>query len=272
MQELLVNLVLVLGLQAFTGLTGVLSFGHLAFAQIAAYAVALVTIPVATKATTLPDLPFGIDDVHVSSLATTVIAVAVATALGAIVGSPFARATGIAATMITLAVLFVVDSVVKNWQELTHGAGGLSGIPRHGSNVWLWLAVAGALVVLSALFRETHVGRFAIATREDEIAAPAIGIDLFWPRWTAWTLSITIVAVAARCGCRPWAARTRSSTRSTSACCCSPCSSSAGCARSPARSSARSSSPPATRSPARSATATRSPACPSCSSAGCCWP
>ena len=194
-QELLVNLVLVLGLQAFTGLTGVLSFGHLAFAQIAAYGAALVTIPVATKATSLPDLPFGIDDVHVGSLAATVIAVVVATASGAVVGIAVARATGIAATMITLAVLFVVDSVVKNWQELTRGAGGLSGVPRHGSNVWLWLAVAGALVVVS-LFRETRVGRFAIATREDEIAAPAIGIDLFWPRWTAWTLSIAIVAVA----------------------------------------------------------------------------
>jgi branched-chain amino acid transport system permease protein len=194
-QELLVNLVLVLGLQAFTGLTGVLSFGHLAFAQIAAYATALVAIPVATKATSLPDLPFGLADVHTGSLAATVVGVAVATVIGAVVGVAVARAGGLAATMITLAVLFVVDSVVKNWQELTRGAGGLSGVPRHTTNTWLWLAAAGALVVV-ALFRETRVGRFAIATREDEIAAPAIGIDLFWPRLVAWTVSVAIVALA----------------------------------------------------------------------------
>ncbi|MBA2387402.1 MAG: hypothetical protein H0V69_09960, partial [Acidimicrobiia bacterium] len=44
-QELLVNIVIVMGLQVFIGSTGILSFGHLAFAQIAAYGVALTAIP-----------------------------------------------------------------------------------------------------------------------------------------------------------------------------------------------------------------------------------
>ena len=52
-----------------------------------------------------------------------------------------------------------------------------------------------ALVVVT-WFRETRIGRFAVATREDEIAAPAIGIDRFWPRWAAWTLSIAVVGLA----------------------------------------------------------------------------
>ena len=134
---------LVLGLQAFTGSTGILSFGHLAFAQIAAYGTALVAIPVATKASTLPDLPFGLGDVELGSLGATVVGVVVAVVLGAVVGVAVARAGGLAATMITLAVLFVVDQGVKNWQELTRGAGGLSGVPRHGTNTWLWVAVLG---------------------------------------------------------------------------------------------------------------------------------
>jgi branched-chain amino acid transport system permease protein len=195
LQELLVNLVLVLGLQAFTGLTGILSFGHLAFAQLAAYGTALVAIPVATKATSLPNLPFGLGDVHLGSLAATVVGVLVAVVLGIVVGVAVARAGGLAATMITLAVLFVVDQVVKNWQELTKGAGGLSGVPRHTTNTWLWLAALLALIAVS-WFREIRAGRFAIATREDEIAAPAIGIDLFWPRFTAWMVSIAIVGLA----------------------------------------------------------------------------
>ena len=114
---------------------------------------------------------------------------------GAAVGVAVARAGGLAATMITLAVLFVVDQGVKNWQELTRGAGGLSGVPRLGTNTWLWVAVLVALVVVT-WFRETRLGRFAVATREDEIAAPAIGIDRFWPRWAAWTLSIAVVGLA----------------------------------------------------------------------------
>ena len=194
-QELLVNLLLVLGLQAFIGNTGILSFGHLAFAQIAAYGTALLAIPVATKASSLPDLPFGLGDVALSPVGATAVGVAVAVLAGAAVGVAVARAGGLAATMITLAVLFVVDQGVKNWQELTRGAGGLSGVPRLGTNTWLWVAVLVALVVVT-WFRETRLGRFAVATREDEIAAPAIGIDRFSPRWAAWTLSIAVVGLA----------------------------------------------------------------------------
>ncbi|HEX4980887.1 MAG TPA: hypothetical protein VFV63_04280, partial [Ilumatobacteraceae bacterium] len=77
-KELLVNLTLVLGLQVFMGNTGILSFGHLAFAQVAAYAVAICAIPVATKAQQLPDLPFGLGDVHLGALPATLVGVLVA--------------------------------------------------------------------------------------------------------------------------------------------------------------------------------------------------
>ena len=97
--------------------------------------------------------------------------------------------------MITLAVLFVVDQVVKNWTEVTRGAGGLSGVPRLGTDLWLWIAALGALLVANG-FHETRAGRFAAATREDEIAAPSIGIGLFAPRYVAWLVSIGVVAVA----------------------------------------------------------------------------
>ena len=194
-QELLVNLVLVMGLQIFIGSTGIVSFGHLAFAQIAAYAAALTTIPPAVKSSTLPDIPFGLGDVELGAFPATVVAVVIAMAFGAVFGVAIARAGGLAATMITLAGLFAVDQVVKNWQELTGGAGGLSGIPRLASNTWLWVAALGALFV-AHLFRETRSGRFAVAARDDEIAAPSIGINVFWGRWTAWVVSIGVVATA----------------------------------------------------------------------------
>ncbi|MGI8763201.1 MAG: branched-chain amino acid ABC transporter ATP-binding protein/permease [Ilumatobacteraceae bacterium] len=194
-QELLVNIVIVMGLQVFIGSTGILSFGHLAFAQIAAYGVALTAIPAATKVGTLPDIPFGLGDVELGPVGATVVAVVAATILGAVIGVAIARAGGLAATMITLAVLFAVDQVVKNWQEMTRGAGGLSSVPRLTTNTWLWLAALVALLV-AHVFRETRAGRFAVAARDDEIAAPAIGINVFWPRWTAWVVSVALVALA----------------------------------------------------------------------------
>jgi branched-chain amino acid transport system permease protein len=191
--EMLVNLVLVLGMQVFVGNTGVLSFGHLAFAQIAAYSAAIVAIPVAAKTKALPDIPFGLGDVHVGAFGSIVVALVVTTIIGAIVGVVVARAKGLAPTMITLAVLVVVEQVVKNWQDLTRGAGGLSGVPVIDSR-WLYLAAFIGLVVTCA-FQQSRLGRFAVATREDELAAPALGIRLFTARYGAWTWSMVLMGL-----------------------------------------------------------------------------
>jgi branched-chain amino acid transport system permease protein len=194
-KELLINLMLVLGLQVFIGNTGILSFGHLAFAQIAAYAVALLTIPVAVKSQQLPDIPFGLGSVNMGAFPATIVAIAVALIIGGLIGIAVVRAGGIAATMITLAVLFVVDQLVKNWQEMTKGAGGLSSVPTLSGTMWLWIGGVVGLFV-AHWFAETRQGRFSIATREDEIAAPALGIGLFSSRYAAWIVSMGLVGLA----------------------------------------------------------------------------
>src|SRR5690606_14308610 len=135
--------------------TGILSFGHLAFAQIAAYSVALLTIPVAVKSQQLPDMPFGLGSAHMAAFPATIVAIAVTLVVGGLIGVAVARAGGIAATMITLAVLFVVDQLVKNWQELTKGAGGLSGVPTLSGTMWLWVGGVVGLFV-AHWFAETR--------------------------------------------------------------------------------------------------------------------
>lgn len=192
--ELLVNLMLVMGMQVFVGNTGVLSFGHLAFAQIAGYTAAIVALPLASKAKVLADLPFGLGDVHLGALGAVIAAVLVALVVGALVGVAVARAHGLAPTMITLAVLVVVEQVVKNWKELTRGAGGLSGVPVVQGSAWLYMA-AFAAVLVACLFHESRIGRFAVATREDELAAPALGIRLFSARYSAWVVSIGVIGL-----------------------------------------------------------------------------
>jgi branched-chain amino acid transport system permease protein len=192
--EMLANFILVLGIQVFIGNTGVLSFGHMAFAQIAAYATAVVAIPLLAKGKALPDIPFGLHTVHMGPVGATVFAVVVTTVIGALLGIAVCRANGLAPTMITLALLFVVDQLVKNWKELTRGAGGLSGIPIIHGNGWLYLGAFIALVT-AAFFQEMRIGRFAIATREDELAAPALGIRIFTSRYAAWVVSIALTAL-----------------------------------------------------------------------------
>ncbi len=66
-------------------------------------------------------MPLGLGDVELGPFGAMVVGVVVAVAAGALVGVAVARAGGLAATMITLAMLFVVDQMVKNWTELTRG-------------------------------------------------------------------------------------------------------------------------------------------------------
>ena len=192
--DMLVNLVIVLGLQVFVGNTGVLSFGHIGFVEIAAYTTALVAIPAASKASQLADAPWGIVDVELAPFVATVLAVLVTVAIGAVIGIAIARAGGLAATMITLAILFVTDQVVKNWDDLTKGATGLKDVPRLESR-WLLYAAAFLGLLVAHFFQETRIGRFAIATREDELAAPALGVRTSTSRYAAWLVSIALVAL-----------------------------------------------------------------------------
>ena len=192
--DALINLVIVIGLQIFIGNTGVLSFGHLAFGSIAAYTTALLAVPATRKAALLPNAPWGIQDIEINVLVATLLGVAAALVIGAILGLVMARTSGLAATMITLAFLFVTEAVAENWIDLTNGAGSISSVPRLESRTWILLAVAVAIVVAAA-FRHSTVGRFAQAGREDELAAGAMGIDLRVTRFAALVVSAGLVGL-----------------------------------------------------------------------------
>lgn len=192
--ETLVTVVMVLGVQVFVGNTGVLSFGHLGFASLSAYVTALLAIPAAKKEALLPKAPWGIADVEIGIFWATVIGVAFAVVIGVLLGLVVSRTIGLAATMITLAFLFVVEAITKNWRDMTNGAGNLSGIPRLEGRVWV-LCLAAMAIVIAAWFRNTKAGRLAQATREDELAASAMGIRLAHPRLIALVLSAGLVGL-----------------------------------------------------------------------------
>jgi branched-chain amino acid transport system permease protein len=106
------------------------------------------------------------------------------------------RAPDVTATMITVAFLFVVHSLILNWIELTNGAGGMQGLTRLETRgpIYLGLVVA---VVGARLFKSTRAGRFASASAEDELAAGAAGINLVGPRTWALLGSAVLVGVGA---------------------------------------------------------------------------
>ncbi len=191
--DLFINMILVLGFQVFIGNTGVLSFGHLGIASVSAYTMALLAVPSDRKTVLLPNAPWGIPEIELSPLVATVIGVGAGLVVATLLGLVAARTSGLAATMITLAFLAIVRQVAENRKDLTGGAQNLSSIPRLDG--WTW-AVVGALVAvtIAVFFRSSKIGRLAVATREDELAAGAMGIEVFTPRLLAFIVSGGVVA------------------------------------------------------------------------------
>ena len=200
--QMLINAIMVIGLQIYIGNTGVLSFGHMGFAAISGYAFALLATTVERKARIVPDVPLGLDGVSLNPLAAGAAAVMITVVAGLVVGLGLARSGAksgaVAATVITLALLFMVHEVGGAYADLTGGRNGISFSVGRGldSRLWVYLALIAA-VVIARLFKSSRIGRMAQAAREDDLAARAMGINPARGQMAALILSVAVVSVAA---------------------------------------------------------------------------
>jgi branched-chain amino acid transport system permease protein len=192
--QMMVNLIIVVGLFVFVGGSGVISFGHIAFMALGAYTSALLTIPPQTKHLFLPNLPGFLAHAHLGTFSGIVLAAVVAGLFGLIVGMVLMRLVGIAAGIATFAVLVIVNTIASNWTNVTGAENPLVGIPATTSRA-VALLVCAIVMVCAALFTESRAGLRLRASREDEIAARAIGVNVWRDRVLAFTLSAACVGV-----------------------------------------------------------------------------
>ena len=200
--QMLINSIMVIGLQIYIGNTGVLSFGHMGFAAISGYAFALLATSVKSKERIVPDVPLGLDDVSLNPVAAAVAAVAITAVVGLVVGLGLsrsgARSGAVAATVITLALLFMVHEVGGAYADLTGGRNGIRFAVGRGldSRGWVYLALI-ASILAARFFKGSRIGRMAQAAREDDLAARAMGINPTRGQMVALVLSVAVVSVAA---------------------------------------------------------------------------
>ncbi|MEM8923697.1 MAG: branched-chain amino acid ABC transporter ATP-binding protein/permease [Actinomycetota bacterium] len=201
--RMLIDAIIVLGIQIYIGNTGVLSFGHIGFGAIAGYSFALLAIGSAQKLEQVPDAPFGLAEIELNPWLSIAAAVLVTLVVAFVVGIGLARSGAqsgaVSATVITLALLFVVHEIAVNYPDLTGGErAGLAF--RVGTalktRIPIYLALFGALVV-ARLYARSRSGRLAVAAREDNLAARAMGINPMIQQMTALLLSVAVVAVGA---------------------------------------------------------------------------
>jgi branched-chain amino acid transport system permease protein len=190
-----ISLTAVVGMGLYSGNSGILSFGHLSFMGIAAYASGILTMPVQMKQVTLPNLPDFLASTHLDFVVAALVAVAFTMIVGLAVGLVIFKLEGAAATIATLGLLVIVHGVIIGSRDITRGAQSFFGVPRETG---LWVAATGCAMalVLARWYRDSVPGLKLRAGREDMLAASVNGVVVRRERLIAWVLSAGIVALA----------------------------------------------------------------------------
>lgn len=184
-----IYVVFVTGLNIFMGYAGQVSFGHNAFAAISGYTSAVLTANHGWEP--LPAAGLGLLGALTCAL---------------IVGYPTLRLRGHYLAMATLAIGLIVYEVAVQWQAVTQGYMGISGIPPLGIGkltvtsdraILAWLMAFALIGVLAAAgIRRSRLGRAFVAIAGSEDAARALGIDVARYKLIAFLISAFYAAVA----------------------------------------------------------------------------
>ena len=115
--------------------------------------------------------------------------------LSLLIAWPALRLRGDYLAIATLGFSEIIRVLLVNMQSLTNGALGLKGIPGYTNLLWSWGSLAICVFVVKRLIDSSYGLAFS-AIRDDEVAAEALGVDLFKHKMMAFGVSSFFVGVA----------------------------------------------------------------------------
>jgi branched-chain amino acid transport system permease protein len=184
----LVAVTIVVALYVFVGNSGVLSFGHISFVAVGAWAAGVLSVPVAEKPAIMQYLFPFLRDHEVGNVPSLLVAAGVGGLYALLVGLPLMRLSGLAAGIATFGVLEITHNILRYYEKIGPGSNTFSSVPETTDLVQ---ATVGALLVVGVAFgyQSSRFGRLLRATREDSAAARAVGVSVYRQRLIAFTLS-----------------------------------------------------------------------------------
>lgn len=185
----LIYAIFVTGLNILMGYAGQASFGQNAFAAIGGYTSAVLT--------TAYDVP---------SVVALGIGIVGAVVCAWLIGYPTLRLKGHYLAMATLAIGLIAYEITVQWQSVTQGYMGISGIPPLGigkfeaagdrSQLILLLVLVAICMGSAFLIRHSRFGRALVALSASEDAARALGINVARYKLAAFVLSAVYASIA----------------------------------------------------------------------------
>ncbi len=184
---ILVNVVAAIGLNLLTGNCGQISLCHASLMAIGAYTTALLTTRLAV--TYALALPAG---------------VVVTTVLGASLGYPARRLSGLYLALVTLGFLEVVSIAIEEFPDLTGGVRGLklakpelAGWPLNGSALYFFVLGVTALAIAAGWnIQRSRYGRAFDAVRQSVIVAQALAISPGRTKLLAFSIAAAFAGLA----------------------------------------------------------------------------
>ena len=179
-----------LSMNLINGFTGLFTLGQPGFMAIGAYVYALLSIPPETKQAlyyVTPIAPF-LADLYVNPWLAILIGGLVATVAAFLIGFPVLQLKGDYLAVASLGFAEIIRLLITNMQSITNGPSGLKSIPNV-LTVELAFVILAVITVLLLLLLQSSYGRAYKAIREDEVAAGAVGVNLFRYKMQAFMIS-----------------------------------------------------------------------------------
>lgn len=193
--RMFIDVVLVMGLQMFMGNTNILWFPHIGYMGIGAYASVLLSMTPIQKMLSLPDLYPVLAGISIPFLPAILAGAAFTAVVAAVSGLPLMRLSDFAAVIASFALLIVIHVVLTHWNQVTNGPQTLFGVARR-TGLWNTAVWACLFIGIAVVFKESKAGLQLRASRDDLVAARAIGINITMVRWLALVLSAFAAGIA----------------------------------------------------------------------------
>ncbi|MFV0497393.1 MAG: branched-chain amino acid ABC transporter permease [Candidatus Fimivivens sp.] len=184
-------------LNLLNGFTGLFSLGQAGFMLIGAYTYAIFTIPPQARTQVYQYFDGGVIQFALPVPVALVLAGLAAALFAFLVGLPVLRLKGDYLAIATLGFAEIIRAIFQ-WDKLgpiTNGSNLLRKFPTF-SSVLFPFAVSGLCIALIVLLINSSFGRAFKAIREDEIAAEAMGINLFKHKILSFVISSFFAGVS----------------------------------------------------------------------------
>jgi branched-chain amino acid transport system permease protein len=172
------------------GVTGQFSLAPNAFIALGAYTAALLTMTPVEKGASfiLEPLIWPLNQICLPFPLALMAGGVVSALFGFLIGFPVFRVKGDYLAIVTFGFGEVVRVVANNLQSVTNGPLGLKALPPYTNLWWSWGVALLTVFFVARLVRGSY-GRALKAVRQDELAAAAMGINVFRHKMLAFIIS-----------------------------------------------------------------------------------